>query len=383
MDAELPSKDEYIIKRYSTAFTTTGGKIHFRHKKYAQSADEYDSFQEYALKMADTLPNTIFVDNVLYSFEDRDDLLELIRKHIKCNVVKIGKGFYRQTLGIPQGSCLSTILCSYFYGSMENEELAFLKDDKDALLMRFVDDFICISPNKTTVQKFTTTMHKGSVKYGCFVSHAKSLVNFDMMYNGNPVTKLENTFEFPWCGFLIDTRDLEVYSNYQQYLTCHLQDTLTTEFNRHPGQTLVHKGMLAIKPKLRPVYVNRRFNRSDTIARNIFEAFLMCAFKLCSSASIMKYSGAAYINENFILKAIWHIVLTTTHLVKAKLHSLSVIWLGLHAFRLALKRKSRLAPECLRALEFQLSHSLMQYAGKTLLPLVGTHLKYPFNKIKY
>jgi hypothetical protein len=109
----------------------------------------------------------------------------------------------------------------------------------------------------------------------------------------------------------------------------------------------------------------------------------MCAFKLCSSASIMKYSGAAYINENFILKAIWHIVLTTTHLVKAKLHSLSVIWLGLHAFRLALKRKSRLAPECLRALEFQLSHSLMQYAGKTLLPLVGTHLKYPFNKIKY
>lgn len=24
--------------------------------------------------------------------------------------------------------------------------------------------------------------------------------------------------EFPWCGFLIDTRDLEVFSNYQQYL---------------------------------------------------------------------------------------------------------------------------------------------------------------------
>lgn len=26
--------------------------------------------------------------------------------------------------------------------------------------------------------------------------------------------------EFPWCGLLIDTRDLEVFSNYQQYLQC-------------------------------------------------------------------------------------------------------------------------------------------------------------------
>ncbi|KAG2179042.1 hypothetical protein INT43_001891 [Umbelopsis isabellina] len=380
---KILSQDEYIIKRYSTMFATTGGKIHFRHKTYAQNADDYDSFQTQALKMSETLPNTIFVDNVLHKFEDRDELLELIRRHIKCNVVKIGSGFYRQTVGIPQGSCLSTMLCSYFYGSMENEELSFLKNDQNALLMRFVDDFICISPNKATVQKFTTTMHKGSIKYGCFVSHAKSLVNFDMMYNGVSVAKLENTFEFPWCGFLIDTRDLEVYSNYQQYFTCHLQDTLTTEFNKHPGLTLVHKGMLTMKPKLRPVFVSKMFNRPETISRNIFEAFLLCAFKLCASASILKYTGVAYLDEQFLLKAIWHIVLTTTHLVKRKLSSLSVIWLGLHAFHLALKRKSRLAPKCQSALEAQLSHDIMQHTGKNLLPLVGTHLRYPFTKIKY
>ncbi|KAJ2959287.1 hypothetical protein NQZ79_g5194 [Umbelopsis isabellina] len=94
----LPSKDEYIIKRYTTMFATTGGKIHFRHRKYAQSAGmsallqfqhDYDSFQTQALEMSDTLPNTIFVDNVFHKFEDRDELLELIRKHIKCNVVKV------------------------------------------------------------------------------------------------------------------------------------------------------------------------------------------------------------------------------------------------------------------------------------------------------
>ena len=33
--------------------------------------------------------------------------------------VKIGSDYYRQSVGIPQGSVLSTILCSFFYGDLE------------------------------------------------------------------------------------------------------------------------------------------------------------------------------------------------------------------------------------------------------------------------
>ncbi|CAO3683223.1 unnamed protein product [Umbelopsis ramanniana] len=377
------SQDEYLIRRYSAAFTATGGKVHFKHKKFAEVPDHFESFPQYAEKLAETFPNTIFVDNVLCTYEDTEELLELINEHVKSNVVKISGSYYKQTIGIPQGSCLSTILCSYFYGNMEQAELGFLKSDPDALLMRFVDDFLCISTRQCTVERFTTAMHKGFARYGCQISHPKSLVNFEMQFNGDSVPKLEGSYEFPWCGFLIDTRDLEVFSNYQQYLNCHIQDTLTTEFNRQPGWTLVHKAMLAIKPKLRRIFVHAKFNRQSTIGRNIFEAFLICAFKFFSQVAILKYCGAAYMNERFILKAIWHIILTTSYLVKTKLNSHSVVYLGLHAFHLALHRKSHLASNCLKSLHTQLNHSDLRSTRELWEPLVGAKLKYPFTKMKY
>jgi len=38
----------------------------------------------------------------------------------KLNVFQIGKDFHKQRVGIPQGSILSTILCNFFYGDLEN-----------------------------------------------------------------------------------------------------------------------------------------------------------------------------------------------------------------------------------------------------------------------
>lgn len=79
-----------------------------------QISDEFVGFPQYALELADTFPNTIFVDNVrelrdqmwkfqsmlrlklpskqvLHTYEEKDELLELINEHIKCNVVKVRK----------------------------------------------------------------------------------------------------------------------------------------------------------------------------------------------------------------------------------------------------------------------------------------------------
>ena len=41
---------------------------------------------------------------------------------------KIGQDYYRQTVGIPQGSVLSTILCSFFYGDLETKVFKFTED---------------------------------------------------------------------------------------------------------------------------------------------------------------------------------------------------------------------------------------------------------------
>lgn len=41
---------------------------------------------------------------------------------------QIGRDYYRQIVGIPQGSILSAILCSFFYGDLEKEFGQFKND---------------------------------------------------------------------------------------------------------------------------------------------------------------------------------------------------------------------------------------------------------------
>lgn len=42
--------------------------------------------------------------------------------------MKIGNEYYRQVVGIPQGSVLSAILCSFFYGDLERRAYKFTED---------------------------------------------------------------------------------------------------------------------------------------------------------------------------------------------------------------------------------------------------------------
>jgi telomerase reverse transcriptase len=104
--------------------------------------------------------NTIFVDNVFTSLRSRDELLALLSEHVERNMVKIGKKFYRQKNGIPQGSVLSSLLCNYFYADLESKHLSFLHSE-ESLLLRLVDDTLLITTNKAHAEKFLEIMHRG------------------------------------------------------------------------------------------------------------------------------------------------------------------------------------------------------------------------------
>jgi telomerase reverse transcriptase len=65
--------------------------------------------------------------------------MNLLRSHIQMNVWQvgvyghtslthqIGDQYYRQKTGIPQGSKISSLLCSFFYSFMEAEHLAWTR----------------------------------------------------------------------------------------------------------------------------------------------------------------------------------------------------------------------------------------------------------------
>jgi telomerase reverse transcriptase len=161
-------------------------------------------------RLVGTKANTIFVNTNLQRCETKDDLMQLLQEHIERNVVKIGKRFYRQKTGIPQGSVLSSILCNFFYAQLERDVLGFLLDD-DSLLLRLLDDFLLISINEEYARRFVRVMHKGHPEYGVVIKPSKSLANFDVMTEeGTRIAISDSDGKFPYCGVCIDTTTLEV-----------------------------------------------------------------------------------------------------------------------------------------------------------------------------
>ena len=73
---------------------------------------------------------------------------------------------------------LSTLLCSYFYGDLEQKALKSPGDSADTLLMRLVDDFLLITPDRSVAMNFLRTMHRGVEDYGCRINTTKTKTNF-------------------------------------------------------------------------------------------------------------------------------------------------------------------------------------------------------------
>lgn len=182
-----------------------------RYVSHCHAATDVKPFDQFVQeKLAGTKSNTIFVNTNLHRCETKDDLMQLLREHIERNMVRIGKRFYRQKTGIPQGSVLSSILCNFFYAELERDVLGFALGD-DCLLLRLLDDFLLISITEEHAKRFVRIMHKGHPEYGVVVKPTKSLANFDVTTDsGERIATSGSDGKFPYCGVCIDTATLEI-----------------------------------------------------------------------------------------------------------------------------------------------------------------------------
>lgn len=178
------------------------------HTAAAKDAEAFSQLVQ--KKLVGTKSNTVFVNTNLQQQESKDDLMHLLREHVERNLVKIGKRFYRQRTGIPQGSVLSSILCNYFYAELERDVLGFARGP-DCLLLRLLDDFLLITVNREHAERFVRVMHRGHAEYGVQVQPSKSMTNFDVTTNnGMRIPKCCPETHFLYCGICIDTTTLEV-----------------------------------------------------------------------------------------------------------------------------------------------------------------------------
>ncbi|KAI4731927.1 hypothetical protein E4T49_00185 [Aureobasidium sp. EXF-10728] len=264
-------------------------KASWKFKGKAQITDQKEMFSDHAQKEAEAALGTVFVDLEGKTHRSRAGILALLREHIERNIVQIGKKFYRQTTGIPQGSIVSSLLCNFFYAELEQRVLAFVQDG-ESLLLRLIDDFLLITTNRDTATRFVQVMHRGLPEYGLKVKEDKSKVNFDVQVDGRVVSRLPAATEFPYCGNAINTVNLnitrdETRRQQNSRRSCNIwywssTDKLpdmaaatTVDFSRSPGQNFYRKTFSMLKLHMHTMHLCTQHNHIGTVIANVSRMF--------------------------------------------------------------------------------------------------------------
>ncbi|KAJ3068284.1 hypothetical protein HDU98_008580 [Podochytrium sp. JEL0797] len=290
---EIVKEEEYLVQKYSVTFASVG-KVKRQFVRRAKTGDDFVPFVTLAKQLAGTLRNAILTDG-LSLFEDREPILELLEEHICHNLVKMGKKFYEQITGIPQGSVLSSLLCSFFLSHMERHKLRHLVTRND-LLLRLVDDFLFVTPDREKAVAFVRLLHEGIAEYGCSVNPAKTVVNFDLVDCG---VKLKRVQELNSLKSATD-----------------ISESLTIEYSRKPWVALQLKMFHYIIPKCQPLFLDTTLNSESIVLLNIYQNFLVCAMKLyCHIQSMVRVGHCRVPSAEFLLDIVQMTIKYTKGLV--------------------------------------------------------------------
>uniref|UniRef100_A0A3Q7EJC6 Telomerase reverse transcriptase n=1 Tax=Solanum lycopersicum TaxID=4081 RepID=A0A3Q7EJC6_SOLLC len=324
-----------------------------------------------------------------------------LKEHIKRNVLQLGIKFFLQSVGIPQGSVLSTQLCSLYYGHLENSVLfPFLEkacipaprfpsdepllDDSAArhdhlvackpisLLLRLIDDLLFISTSKEQASKLFSRLQRGFRAYNCNMNEQKFGTNFQMnIIPGLGSDRLyvveDGTSFLQWCGLLINCSTLEIQADYTRYLNSPLSSTLTVSWLNKPGRNFKARLCSYLKPKCHPIFYDSNINSAVVVRLNIYQSFLLCAMKF--HCYLYDLSCLHRFSTKFYVDALQKSLRYMKRLIKRRMYSFKtgsdfrpvlevekeeIEWLGLTAYKQVLKRKPAWYKELLHVIEAKL-----------------------------
>ena len=242
-------RDTYSIQGHSIIYPSVAlQQVQTKHVKTVTPPFERKPFIKLASSVAHHHRDSLMLDHLHQNTLERQEILDTLREHLFNNKVGIDGVIYHQHTGIPQGSILSTLLCNFYYATIENKffqkEIAVPAQDQNCgeplcalhalsknadatditdatnvkvgvkrkrktqnedrnlpaasrpnvddvkvavppqLLMRLTDDFLLATPCLRSARNFARILHLGLPEYGCEVNPAKTLVNFDMTVQG-------------------------------------------------------------------------------------------------------------------------------------------------------------------------------------------------------
>ncbi|CAE6476735.1 unnamed protein product [Rhizoctonia solani] len=340
----------YMVRKFSQLQFSTGQPRRTFRKRAVPDWD-HTHFMTYATKLAACLRHVIFADQVVYGFDYLEDVLDLLEEHITDNIVRIGTELYRQVVGIPQGSVLSTLLCAIFYGDLERTKLGFTRDEGN-LLLRFVDDYLFITTDITAARKFLNIMHEGTrhPEYGCIVAEEKTLTNF-VDVEVPTLVLAPDTDYFPWCGRVINMKELSVQWDYSRYSGRHVAHGLTVDYGRQPGMKFKTRFLQMARQHCHAMYFDSALTSLSNLYVNVAQNFFWIAMKMYNYVrewNIEVDQHVAFIS-NIITQSVRYAftsmrsrmngALARDMGAKCEFDSSSIQWIGYYAFHSTISRK--------------------------------------------
>lgn len=302
-----PPEDHGRSHSLGPTTTTIAPRFPTKYDWLANGANGISSRPPTALAAADhRARNTVHIPTSQSKRWSRTKLLSLLSSHVKMNVVKIGKRFFRQRVGIPQGSVLSSILCNLFYADFERVRLGFLEEVEgeggvESLLLRQTDDFLLITPHREHAVQFLETMldPQKTASHGITINPSKSLVNFEIRVNNIPIprysehhtsqttshsptgqTPIVKGHHFPYIGTTIHTTTLSISRPLHLRKDTQLSNSLTIEYSRNPGATFHKKTMRAVRVQFEPMVLDTALNGRVGVIRNVYGKFVEVGGKM-------------------------------------------------------------------------------------------------------
>ncbi|XP_068792377.1 telomerase reverse transcriptase isoform X2 [Struthio camelus] len=169
----------YCIRRYAVIKITACGKARKFYKRHVSTFKDFmPDMKQFVshLQESDSLQNAIVVEQSLSFNETSSSLFTFFLEMLHNNILEIEHRYYLQCCGIPQGSILSTLLCSLCYGDMENKLLCGIQ--QDGVLIRLIDDFLLVTPHLTQARTFlsyTGTSIRSSLSFNSSRTAGKNM----------------------------------------------------------------------------------------------------------------------------------------------------------------------------------------------------------------
>ncbi|TRY62433.1 hypothetical protein DNTS_013975 [Danionella cerebrum] len=232
------------------------------------------------------------------------DVLSFFRKMVSSYIICHQKRMFQQVCGIPQGSCVSSLLCNMCYSHMEKCELQNIS--RQGCLMRLVDDFLFITSHLSKAKEFLGSLLTGMPSYGCKINPQKVAVNFPVceQWVDSGVSVLPSSCMFSWCGLMINTLSLDVSKDYSRYNGLSLRYSLTL-FSTISPNAIKKKLLWVLCGKSTNVFLDLQLNSVEAVHRNLYKLILLQAFRFDACVRSLPLGQSVDKSPRIFLKMIW------------------------------------------------------------------------------